>query len=248
MGHHSHTANKITIIIVFLVISKANNSSINNCQYYKIDSGNITRCTICAANYELNLNYTKCLPCSEYDAYCLRCDINSNGTIFCQACIDGYQVIGSKCSNVDGCNDAHCNSCSPPSQCLTCNVGYFIKPNTTTCSPCPVSNQLDQGNGECACDSGTFLLTSQSNSSICANCEYPCQTCAQSASYCTLCIYGYFMNPRSFGSCSLCLTPNCIICQSQHVCLACTLGYSLSNGICEIQLQQQNIKNYINLP
>lgn len=81
---------KIIACIFFLTLSNTQESAIADCEHYKIDSGNISRCTICAHPYQLNLNYTKCLPCASMDPYCLRCDATPARALFCQACTYGY--------------------------------------------------------------------------------------------------------------------------------------------------------------
>lgn len=233
------------LLMVFFVLSEC--SSIENCNYYKVDSRNITRCTICSPGYQLNLNYTKCSVCNRYDPYCIRCDANPNNTALeCQACITGYEIKEGKCVNTEGCLDPNCNQCgSNASQCLSCNQGFFLS-GSKKCEQCSVKNQFDQGNETCACDHGYYLPAT--DGIICEKCSYPCQTCERTKEFCTICIYGYFMSNFNQGKCSLCLTPNCILCKDQDRCLNCTIGYLLVNGSCQIQLQQQNINNYINIP
>ena len=136
---NSHLKMLASLLIVFFVLSEC--SSIENCEHYKVDSRNITRCTICSQGYQLNLNYTKCSICNHYDPYCLRCDANSNiNASECQACVTGYEIKAGRCINSDGCLDPNCNNCaSNASTCLSCNQGFFLS-SSNKCQQCSVKN------------------------------------------------------------------------------------------------------------
>lgn len=135
VGHLSLMA----IILIVLVSHIApQNISINNCHYYKIDSLNITRCTICHNGYQLNLNYTNCSLCSAFDSLCLRCDFDSvKVTLFCQECAEGYSIVNGKCMRKSECLDKNCWECKiSQSICQSCNNGYYLNSSDAKCYKC----------------------------------------------------------------------------------------------------------------
>jgi hypothetical protein len=181
----------LSLTVSLMLVLGGQAAAVSNCSHFKVDSGKVVRCTICAPALQPNLNYTRCLPCAALP-YCTRCDAHPNATLFCQHCLDGYRPLPHGCQSIGGCADRQCSSCPTPSLCLACNVGHYLTKNGS-CSPCPFPNQYDQGNHSCSCPDSTFPSP---DASLCLPCLFPCQNCNHSASACTLCIYGYFMGGR----------------------------------------------------
>lgn len=118
----------------------------------------------------LNTNYTKCTACTHLGPYCIRCDQPPTAPFaICQACTQGYELIGNNCVNIDRCEDPNCNSCDTAKECSACNIGYFLDSTTGNCSPCRASTQIDEGNNSCSCQVGYFLELN-SNKAACAKC------------------------------------------------------------------------------
>ena len=136
--------NKVILAMIFIIFVQG--SFISNCQWSKIDSHNITRCTICMPSYASNLNYTQCNQCSSVHESCVRCQ-GINGQLSCQLCDFGYQVVNGTCWRMASCDDQNCLVCSNNvSQCGYCKNGYYLNKTTFACSACPFPDQFDSFN------------------------------------------------------------------------------------------------------
>ncbi len=64
-------------IFLLLLLTIIQSTKIEHCQSWKVDSLNITRCTICLEPYKSNLNYTQCNSCTDLHSACLKCSQNA---------------------------------------------------------------------------------------------------------------------------------------------------------------------------
>ncbi|KAL4486499.1 hypothetical protein ABPG72_018453 [Tetrahymena utriculariae] len=94
-----------------------------------------------------------------------------------------------------------CSVCFGPSfnHCLSCNDGYSLQGNKCVDIICHSSCQSCQGpnSNQCtSCPAGKYL----DSKNTCQYCQLPCQNCYNSATECTTCSQGYFMD-RIIGKC-----------------------------------------------
>lgn len=132
--------------------------------------------------------------------------------------------------------DPGCIKCAPsnPSQCLLCNIGYYLS-NTNTCSACSSTCKTCSSNSSnscLSCYSNMFLSNNQ-----CLQCTSTsnCLLCQSSnLTQCTACPVGYTLSSTS-GTCQTMCSLNCLSCQSvsPYACLKCQSGYAPNwEGVC----------------
>ena len=225
---------------------------------------NYNQCSACKTGYFLQPSSTICLnscpngyygtssnTCAICHTYCSIC----TGILIshCSACKSGYflQPSATTChtscpsgywkdttNNICATCNAACATCSDgtPTQCTTCNTGYFRQPSSTTC--------LD------SCPNGYY----GTSSNTCSSCHAYCSVCTGILiSQCSACKSGYFLQPApSATTCTntcpsgywkdttnnIC-APCDIACEAcsdgtNSQCTACKVGYFLqpSSTIC----------------
>lgn len=147
-----------------------------------------------------------CVPCSNAHANCETCN-PSNGD--CLTCIDPYEVLGIACNP---CNKSivGCVSCANINICDGCDTtrNYKLAPASATSCAC-----IDE-----AYNTGTRCA-------LCRDAMPNCDRCT-SATACTRCLSGFFVNPG--GSCSACsaVLDNCDECSNSTYCNLCAIGYT----------------------
>ncbi|KAL4438372.1 hypothetical protein ABPG74_009411 [Tetrahymena malaccensis] len=133
----------------------------------------------------------------------------------------------------------NCSACfgSAPNQCLSCNDGYSLQGNKCVEATCHSSCQSCSGpnSNQCtSCPAGKYL----DSRNTCQYCQQPCENCYKSATECTTCSYGYFMD-RFSGKCvsenscdSSCL--DCSAFRDPTKCTSCRDGFFVNNeGRCQ---------------
>lgn len=213
-------------------------------------------CSTCNSGYYLQPTSPRCLTscpsngywpdparniCSPCAFECASCNGPSNSN--CSSCNSGYfwhsatnscetwvptGFYGETVTNTIAVCDASCITCNGPSNthCLTCNEGYYLQPDSTTClSSCPTQR---------------FWKDSQRN--LCSPCRPQCSSCT-STSVCTACSPGYFLDssnscqiacPAGYYKNNLALTcdpcdSSCKTCSgpTKDECFSCNDGYYL---------------------
>ena len=103
-----------------------------------------------------------------------------------------------------------------------CMAGYYLAADNTcqTVPLCPASNSgcstCDPG-PPCfctLCDSASHFIDDPSDASLC------------------ICDTGYFFDGTLCLACSSSLSPSCVSCASQSLCLGCQANFTLANGVC----------------
>ena len=172
-----------------------------------------------------------CNPCNPS---CLTCD--GLTSLNCLTCHAGKFLSSSQCLPCDSIcktciNSANnCTSCptesviylistQTPWTCSpTCPDGYYGETSTITCVACSNCKTCDLSIKNCtSCDSGKFLISSQTNWTCDTNCPF-----------------GYY-GDTSLNTCKIC-DKNCETCNgstSAH-CITCKSGYYILSGICKV--------------
>lgn len=201
------------------------NNTINCQQYDPIKQ----TCVTCYTGYYYNIGTNSCLITK---ANCQTTDpINGQ----CVTCVNGYQVAGGNCISASTINsqvgsNVYCTQFNG-SACIQCMNRYFVK--NQTCYPID-SNCLTYNSttGYCiACYSG-YQVSSQGNCSLNSGNTLSDPFCnGVNNSQCVSCIPGYYVDPLS-GQCSLVsiLCANYVMLTG--VCISCTSGNVLQNGVC----------------
>lgn len=194
--------------------------------------------TSCPASFFKNTTSNTCTPCNPACTSCFGPTANE-----CYSCNSGYFLQQSSKSCLNSCisspgtwANSQTNTCSPcdvacatcgsssRTDCSSCNINYFLQPNSTACSS--------------TCPSGYWKNTT---GRICSPCVSPCVTCT-SISNCQSCIVNYQVDPstqkcvkscssglyldKSINSCSPCDSA-CSTCfgPTNFECTSCRPGY-----------------------
>ena len=167
-----------------------------------------TQCSSCHIGYALigNICQSSCLPdCVTCDNPCTLCQkqyVSKNG--LCVKCPEG------------------CESCSSEdNECYSCVTGYTYSEKACNRNCAENCKSCDDPCTECK--SGYLLLNNE-----CTACEYPCQSCYESLSYCTSCPVLYTLYS---GVCTSNCLEHCLSCDSP--CSKCQEGFLPFQGICE---------------
>lgn len=195
-------------------------SVLTNC--YKCNNNNV--CTQCKTNYYLKTaaGKTQCTLC----------------TAECETCEGTY-------TNCTSCNSYY-NRVLSGSSCVCLN-GYVSVTNSVPCLSC---SGLNEGCLNCAnqtyctsCDTGYYLVKTNSSYQLCSPCPYYCPSCSVNAtgdmicnscpagSFRTLtgdscpCDSGYFDDNHT-AVCEKCsdVLSNCLTCNNRTKCLSCAPG------------------------
>ena len=206
---------------------------------------NGTNClSTCPNGYFLNSNnecqqcsYT-CQNCTDF-GYCITCSnqfplmiMNQRSCV--QSCPEGYYV-----------NNNNCFKCQLP--CITCE-------SQLECLSCDTNNPLNLlYTQQKRCVSTCPIQTFQ-NKSICISCSNSCKICNNTID-CLTCNDGFFgygnscvgTCPPGFyvknQTCQTCINSHCVNCLNETICLNCKENYTLNNGTCQINLNNNNNSN-----
>ena len=227
--------------------------------------GTCTACGTCApGTYEAQAcSPTQDTTCPECDPSCETCsgpdatDCTScpEGSFYdgetceiCETCEGGYLVAACSADADAECGSCHesCESCSGPSvsDCTACEDGSFF--DDDICVGCST------------CEDGTYSSTACSafDDTECSECDAFCETCSgPTASECTSCSTGRFLEAGVCETCSTCEGPTfqaasctetsdieCSSCDSfcascsgptASECTSCWAGHFLEGGLCE---------------
>ena len=97
-----------------------------------------------------------------------------------------------------------CYTCTTNGLCLTCNVTTDFRQFNSTLNRCsPIVGYYESG------------------TTVAGKCSNTCVACVGSASNCSVCINGYFLNVNTCQSCML----NCVSCNSSTTCNNCSVNY-----------------------
>ena len=185
----------------------------------------------CPDGYYGEMSTFTCNPCNPS---CLTC--NGLTSLNCLNCQPGNFLSSSQCLPCDSIcktciNSANnCTSCptesviylistqTPWTCSSTCPDGYYGETSTITCVACSNCKTYDLSIKNCtSCDSGKFLISSQTNWTCDTNCPF-----------------GYY-GDTSLNTCKIC-DKNCETCNgstSAH-CITCKSGYYILSGICKV--------------
>lgn len=183
--------------------------------------------------------HSSCKTCyGPLEGNCITCNpVNPTSPYFlasntsCIPCQGDKFYLQSDNINCDHCHTS-CLACNGPlpTQCLSCNIGYFLNVTDNACTLC-----------------NTDGYYKDSSTSTCRKCDLSCRTCNGSSfadctscytgnylkdnSTCTDCvIYGYFIQDNFY--CSKCAS-TCVTCYGTQPnnCLSCTNGLYLIQGL-----------------
>ncbi|KAL4494134.1 hypothetical protein ABPG72_016090 [Tetrahymena utriculariae] len=237
--------------------------TVSNCVSCQAD---ISQCTQCAANY--NLQGTQCQATCNSQYYasnqvCLLCSQNFTNCFLCNAssctqCQSSYYLYQGTCTSLcpqsyyqdtttsiakcTACQNSNCSTCQPASQnCLSCISTYYLNGNS------------------CVADCGANMYPNSSNvCTLCSSLFLGCQSC--SSTQCTSCIsatdyldsvnnscgptcpVGYFQSTTSsipsINICSTC-NSNCLNCTSNSTnCISCKSNMYLQGNQCQSSCNQ----------
>ena len=157
-----------------------------------------------------------CATCDGiYRKKCLTCDQNASKTGDVCSCDFGFYEKNKSPTKKE------CLACSP--LCGTCSAA-----GATDCLTCRDPNMERNGDGSCACKSGTYL-----SGSTCPLCDASCLTCSGlGPSACLSCNIskGRYLSGTTCPACD----PSCKTCNSGSInsCLSCHIGAFLSGSTC----------------
>ena len=93
--------------------------SCNSCLLNCASCSSASDCSSCTTGYYLNSSILTCNPCPSGCASC-----NQFTPTTCTSCSNGYQLVGSSCTQVT-CSIANCMHCSSALVCKQCNQYYY---------------------------------------------------------------------------------------------------------------------------
>ena len=203
-------------------------------------SGTVTTCSKCLSGAVLSGG--TCTPeCADgytttdtSDGECVACNgcktcLGSES--YCTSCSTGEVLHQNLCYS--SCPSGYTNTTTYPNTCTACSsdcaecmtkIDYCI-----SCANEKVLNSYNKCQVAATCPDGQ--TTTPSSLSTCQDCQSPCVNCKDSATYCTSCADGEFVNS---GTCSTC-SSNCKTCTGTLTyCVSCADGsYLTSKNICE---------------
>lgn len=205
-------------------------------------------CLVCAENPDLCAacqphHYLKdgiCYPC---DSSCDECENEATNCTKCKkfiyenkcynSCLDVGEGFGGNLETWEcyKCQLDNCLEYDDGCQCQLCKEGYFIESDPLThiefCVPCALDNcKACNGIGvnDCTeCNDGYYLHTFSTGAKECKVCEGGCTICS-TATICSSCKEGYFLNTKS--ECENCHPP-CTNCSGSDgsICSKCEDKY-----------------------
>jgi len=197
------------------------------------------KCTECDDDYKVNES-GKC----EYSGKCYCCG-NSQGCNYkwsstgetpnstCALTTFSKAQCSGTSSNPANCTIRNCAKCATKSTCETCNAGFKLNSNKSSCvNICSISKcDLCESESTCkTCALGYKLKKAKTMCEQNINCPANCSLCDEVGDACYTCKSGYYINDDD--ECSACDT-GCTVCSgSSSNCTSCATNYTLSGSKC----------------
>ena len=198
-------------------------------------------------NYSENENIKTCIKCSNYDEYCLECELVS-GEFTCKTCDYNSFLVNGKC--IRSCDYSTCLSCVYENNkyvCGECKKNYYLKTidETKYCEYCPEGCETCSNNETCTkCKEG-YKLDSNNKCEFYCEIGYStnCNSCdLTEKNKCKECNSGYFLPEGESNNCYYC-GANCVSCEGDKynpICTKCNQSYQLIDNQC---IKQCNLGN-----
>jgi len=188
---------------------------ITHCTKHYFNDG-IEYCKECENGYVVSDDSKSCIEVTKRIEHCIRY-YKSVGYFVCYECENNYALFYNSGNNECVKFDDHCSRLSDKEHCDSCEEGYALSNDGTSCKPFKNCNQLDKEGTKCSkCADESYYLNSngQCEETLCSNYKN---------NVCTECYNGYFLNDKN--ECQKITIENCLqLDDSKKKCSECLAG------------------------